>query len=220
MKTTTKRALAALAAGALTAGIGASAYASHVYAEEVDAIDGVGEGTYPGTYDGEGETDWYAVQLVKGELLTVATDSGSDPVVALYASQGIPKSGDVVEDRLAFDDDSGPGLDSLLQFTAEKSGWYLVQTYPFFEDATFDYEISISTSMPDASQCPMGWDLIFDDFGEATDVDANEDGFVCLKDIPSDGSAESNQGNANGKTQNAFGDASYDDRNIKDNRGF
>ena len=70
------------------------------------------------------DRDWYKTTLNQGETVTFslsgrATGGGTlgDPVVRLYGDDGR---------YLAFNDDGGPGLDSLLRYTPGRSGDYFV----------------------------------------------------------------------------------------------
>lgn len=68
-----------------------------------------------------------------------------------------------------------------------------------------DSGISATPAAPaDAvAECPKGWDLITNVQAKKNgqDVDANNDGFICFKDIPGQGKGNTNQ-NANVKDNN------------------
>src|SRR5690242_10696548 len=76
-----------------------------------------GTGSNTGIVHSATDQDWFRISLRAGELyqFQLNSTSGVDPTLALRNAAGV---------QLAFDDDSGPGLNSLLTFRAPTSGVY------------------------------------------------------------------------------------------------
>ncbi len=78
--------------------------------------------------------DWYRVDLVAGQVYASATESiggtGADPYLSLRDSSGA---------EVAFDDDSGPGQDSLIHYTAALSGTYYLDVSQFGGTGSVSY---------------------------------------------------------------------------------
>ena len=75
---------------------------------------GRGVGGYVNT---AGDDDWYAVELTEGQfyqfgLKGIGTGALSDPFIELFNAEG---------ERVAFDDDSGAGLNSSMTFVNDYS---------------------------------------------------------------------------------------------------
>jgi serralysin len=73
--------------------------------------------------DMNGDEDNYRVQLEAGQTYTISVSGEgeaplADPFVAVLNE---------TEERVASDDDSGPGLDAQLRFRPEQSGTYYIQ---------------------------------------------------------------------------------------------
>lgn len=73
--------------------------------------------------DMSGDLDNYRVQLEAGQTYTISVSGEgesplADPFVAVLSEN---------EERVASDDDSGPGLDAQLRFTPQQSGTYYIQ---------------------------------------------------------------------------------------------
>lgn len=64
--------------------------------------------------------DWFTITLTAGDYIDISADgiTLSDTMLTVYNDNGT---------RIAFDDDSGPGLNSNLSFTASYTGTYYVQ---------------------------------------------------------------------------------------------
>ncbi|HTJ37446.1 MAG TPA: PPC domain-containing protein [Dactylosporangium sp.] len=75
----------------------------------------IGDGPHGSAGDGSGDFDFSAVHASAGQQLTVATSGDLDTVVVLYDATGTV---------VAADDDGGPGLLSLLDFTIPAGGDY------------------------------------------------------------------------------------------------
>ena len=76
-----------------------------------------GIGSNTGIVHSAGDQDWFRISLRAGELyqFQLNSTSGVDPTLALRNAAGV---------QVAFDDDSGPGLNSLLTFRAPTAGNY------------------------------------------------------------------------------------------------
>ena len=76
-----------------------------------------GIGSNTGIIHSAGDQDWFRISLRAGELyqFQLNSTSGVDPTLALHNAAGV---------QVAFDDDSGPGLNSLLTYRAPTAGNY------------------------------------------------------------------------------------------------
>jgi len=97
-------------------------------------------GTYSGVIDGEGDRDWIRVELVEGqtyriELNGAETSTLSDPFLNLYDATGT---------LVAWDDDSGPGTDSLLVFTATGTGPFYIGAGAYGDLGAGAYTVSVT----------------------------------------------------------------------------
>ena len=94
-----------------------------------------------------GDRDWFRIDLTAGNTYSIALDgtdlSGfaavSDPYLRLYDQNG---------QLIASDDDGGPGLNSLLRFTAQASGTFHVGAAAFDDTATGGYSVVVSEATP------------------------------------------------------------------------
>ena len=112
----------------------------------------------PGTATGNLETgndqDWFAIQAMGGQSITVGlegrpTGAGSlgDPLVEIYDSFGT---------QIARNDDGGQGFNSLVTFTAPRPGTYYVAAGSF-GSSTGTYTVRVSGGQP----------VALDDFGQS-----------------------------------------------------
>ena len=97
--------------------------------------------TFNGTLSTFGDDDWVEVTLQAGQTYEFALNGNSlsDPYVRLYDSSGSFVSGN---------DDGGPGLDSLLTYTAQSSGTYYVSARAYADRYTGSYSLSFSQQQP------------------------------------------------------------------------
>ena len=106
--------------------------------------------SFNGSIGVAGDDDWFRVELTAGQsyVFTLNGFSGSgaalsDPFLELYSSTG---------QLLSINDDSGPGLGSLLRFTAVESGTYYINARAFEDETgptlTGNYTISFNTGAP------------------------------------------------------------------------
>ena len=110
-------------------------------------------GSVTGVIETSGDRDLFAVELVAGtsyrfELRGQASGAGSlsDPYLRLYDGSGV---------ELAGDDDSGVGLDALLNFTPSVSGTYYVGAAGFADSSTGGYELSVALGLPQDIDPPV-----------------------------------------------------------------
>jgi hypothetical protein len=73
--------------------------------------------------DMNGDEDNYRVQLEAGQTYMISVSGEGDTPLADPFVAVLNES----EERIASDDDSGPGLDARLRFTPEQSGTFLIQ---------------------------------------------------------------------------------------------
>ena len=83
-----------------------------------------GIGSNTGIIHSAGDQDWFRISLRAGELyqFQLNSTSGVDPTLALRNAAGV---------QVAFDDDSGPGLNSLLTFRSPTGGTYYLDAGGF-----------------------------------------------------------------------------------------
>ena len=111
--------------------------------------------TFHGAIDPAGDEDWITFTCTVGDLLTIGTD----------ADGGLPTVDTVIElfddscaNSLAFNDDGGPGLYSLIaDFQAPYTGTYNLKIRAFSSTSTGNY-IAIGNCVPQqgAGFCPIG----------------------------------------------------------------
>lgn len=105
-------------------------------------------GSRSATLDSVGDHDWYRVSLVAGQsyVFTLTGTGGSpleDPFLELYSPTGA---------LLAIDDDAGPGINSLLRFTATTTGTYFINARSYASDeqpaTTGGYTVTAAVGPP------------------------------------------------------------------------
>ena len=98
------------------------------------------DGSIAGRLESDGDQDWFGVSLTAGRrysfsLSTVPAGGGlADPFLSLYSSAGV---------LLGTDDDSGPGLDSLLTYTPNSNGTFYLGSSSFGANGIGAYTLSI-----------------------------------------------------------------------------
>lgn len=134
-----------------------SAHATHGTQPTVDSIEGSGPGTYAGSILGSVDTaDWYTFFADLGDSVTLATTSASfDTTLTLYRSPSLPAVGDarVGYTLVAFDDDGGPGLLSLISLGSLAAGYYVVAVEEFGSSGG-SYVLDISGTISAISGVP------------------------------------------------------------------
>ena len=102
--------------------------------------------SFRGTLGWRSDRDWVEVSLTAGQSYEIALDgvSLSDPYLRLYDMSG---------SQIGYNDDGGPGLDSLLRHTATTTGTYYVEAGAFADYYTGSYTLSVidAGSLPDTS---------------------------------------------------------------------
>lgn len=100
-------------------------------------------GTATGTIETMGDTDWFAITLTAGQRYQFALDGVSlaDPYLSLYNASGM---------RLAYDDDSGTGLNSLLNYAPTTSGTYYLSASGYgSKTGSYTLRASVSSAPTD-----------------------------------------------------------------------
>jgi Bacterial pre-peptidase C-terminal domain len=87
-----------------------------------------------------GDKDWYRVELAENQTIRISLTSGGsnplgDPYLAVHGSDGA---------ELVNDDDGGEGLNSRIEFTAEKAGTYFIEARGFGDDAEGGYVLQVT----------------------------------------------------------------------------
>jgi Ca2+-binding RTX toxin-like protein len=122
-----------------------------VEADETAGLDSVGNTTGTasalaigastnGFVNAAGDQDWYAVTMVAGESYSFSLTGSTlqDPYIELYDASGA---------LIGFDDDFGPGINSLLRWTATTSGTYYINAQAFpASGGTGSYTLTAQTS--------------------------------------------------------------------------
>ncbi|MEE4376978.1 MAG: S8 family serine peptidase, partial [Candidatus Competibacteraceae bacterium] len=100
--------------------------------------------TFSSQVDFAGDQDWLRVAFNEGDTYQIALngqaksdDPLGDPVLELYDANGV---------LLAVNDDGGPGLNALLNYTAPGSGAYFVNARAYGGHATGFYQLEITGS--------------------------------------------------------------------------
>ena len=143
----------------------------------IDAIDGIfaaGGGTIMEDLTatgvrGEGETDWFAFTATMGDAVQVRTEGALDTVLAIFFDlSGTVALGDdpkctnglladcffVGQDPgfdlqfVAFDDDSGMGVNALVDFVASDTGAYAIAVQEFHKNVAGPYSLIVEFDAP------------------------------------------------------------------------
>jgi len=120
-------------------------------------------GTVTGHIETAGDRDWFAVDLLAGQTYTfrlsaAASNGLSDPYLSLYNGAG---------SFLAFDDDGGGNLGSLLVYTAAMSGTYYLEARAY-GSRVGDYVLATSAAAATDTTAPTV--LSFSPADESTSV--------------------------------------------------
>ncbi|MEL7255347.1 MAG: M10 family metallopeptidase C-terminal domain-containing protein [Pseudomonadota bacterium] len=96
--------------------------------------------TFFGTIGDGSDEDWISIELTAGVTYEIAHNGLSlgDPLVTLYDASG---------QQIASNDDGGPGLNSLLEFTATETGTYYIAADAYGIN-TGTYALSVSEGAP------------------------------------------------------------------------
>tara|TARA_R110002049_G_scaffold117332_2_gene270542 strand:+ start:127299 stop:129563 length:2265 start_codon:yes stop_codon:yes gene_type:complete len=103
-------------------------------------------GTVTGNIEDPGDRDWFAITLTEGQTVQIAQNGLglSDPLLQLRDASG---------NLVASNDDGGPGLDSLITFTALSGGVYYIDAGAFGSNAG-TYQIVV-TEVPRVTYDPL-----------------------------------------------------------------
>lgn len=117
----------------------AAANMSTVYSMQVGDV-------FTGTLDPTGDRDWVAISLEAGSTYDISLQGNSggggtlgDPYLRIYDANG---------NQVGFNDDGGPGLDSLLSFTAAATATYYIQAASHNDTGSGTYRISVEEDLP------------------------------------------------------------------------
>ncbi|WP_377504512.1 pre-peptidase C-terminal domain-containing protein [Octadecabacter sp. R77987] len=119
-------------------------------------------GSVSDTLETAGDWDWFAITLSAGETIQINLDASGanpldDPYVRIYDGLG---------SQLDVDNDSGPGVNSELVFTATVAGTYYIEAGSYFDSYDGDYTLSVIAAVPPppASILPgLEWGSFVDD---------------------------------------------------------
>lgn len=101
-------------------------------------------------YLAPGEWDWYRFYANAGDPLTIGTDSYNGSSVDTYLELYFECGGTII----AQDDDSGPGLFSLISnFTAPSTGYYDVKVRGYGSSSSGDYQMFVTCTPPGSGAC-------------------------------------------------------------------
>jgi serralysin len=89
------------------------------------------------TIDQSGDHDWFQINLVSGQAITVTLNGVTlqDPFLRILDSNGV---------ELYYNDDSGTGLNSLLSFAANYTGAFFIDVGSFDNQGAGDYQLSVA----------------------------------------------------------------------------
>jgi serralysin len=90
-----------------------------------------------------GDRDWYRVELTAGVTYTIQTSSNAgatDAYLNLRDATGAT--------ILAFDDDGGDGVNSVINFTAATTGTYFIDAGTYNNDTTGTYNLFVAAAVP------------------------------------------------------------------------
>ena len=109
--------------------------------------------SFRGSLDEAGDRDWIAVTLSEGNFYTVdltkrGTNGVSDSYLRMYDQNG---------NLIHFDDDSGDGLNSQLNFFASYSGNFFIEADSYRSSSSGDYQIDIVLSDAPAPTEALVW---------------------------------------------------------------
>jgi Bacterial pre-peptidase C-terminal domain/PEP-CTERM motif len=108
--------------------------------------------------------DWFRFDAVAGDIITLSLNAISptqtgDPVLQFRNAAG---------DFLAFDDDRGPGANSLINFTILASGAYVAGVGEFGDNDNLNYDFMVTGLTPSLTAAvpePASWAMMIAGFG-------------------------------------------------------
>jgi Ca2+-binding RTX toxin-like protein len=106
-----------------------------------------------GTLAPAGDRDWYAVDLVAGQIYAFSlAGAGNAPLIDAYLYLYAPDG-----TQIAVDDDSGAGLGASLIFAAPTSGTYYLAAASYDDAGSGDYVLSASITQPPSPLESIDW---------------------------------------------------------------
>lgn len=98
-------------------------------------------GTISNALEVAGDRDWFKIQLVAGQAISVSLNglSLTDPLLAIHNAAGT---------AIYTNDDGGPGLNSLLAFAAPSTGTYYIDVGAAQNNQPGTYQLSVTTYTP------------------------------------------------------------------------
>ena len=92
--------------------------------------------------DFPGDQDWFRIQLSQGQLVQIdldgtGADALEDPYLRLYSQPS---------QLVAFDDDSGPGLNSSLIYEVERTGTYFIEVDSYAQASDGVYTLAVKSA--------------------------------------------------------------------------
>ena len=100
--------------------------------------------TITGTIETAGDHDWYKITLAAGQSISIALGgTGATPGLDTFL-RFRDASGNVI----AFNDDSGGGVNSLLNLTAPTAGTYYIDVGTFSDGSSGQFQLGVSTYVP------------------------------------------------------------------------
>ncbi len=116
-------------------------------------------GSVTGSLETAGDRDWFRIELVAGQTITIALNGfGATPVSDVYL-----RLRDANGVLIAENDDGGPDYNSLLSFVAASSGTYFLDVGAYRDNLTGGYQLSVApyTPPPVASVDQIANQLVF-----------------------------------------------------------
>ncbi|WP_310468727.1 M10 family metallopeptidase C-terminal domain-containing protein, partial [Sphingomonas sp.] len=101
-------------------------------------------GTVDGSLESVGDHDWFRITLTAGQSISVALSG----IGAAALEDAYIRIRDAAGNIIFENDDSGPGRDSLLGFSAPSSGTYFIDVGAFDDAYAGDYRLSVSAYTP------------------------------------------------------------------------
>jgi methionine-rich copper-binding protein CopC/Ca2+-binding RTX toxin-like protein len=150
-----------------------------------------------GVVETSGDRDWFAVTLVAGQsyafgLNGAASNSLSDPYLSLYNAAGVTVSSD---------DDSGPDLNSLINYTAAASGTHYLEASGF-STRTGAYTLTAQATSTADTTAPVV--VSFSPADEATAVAVGSNIVLTFSEAIARGTGTINLKNAGGTVIESF----------------
>lgn len=165
-------------------GFGEDAAGRYYLAIAPGEIPAAADGAEPLTPGGEartstigaaGDVDWFALELVEGRpyrfnLRGLDPNALADPYLALYNANG---------ERVAADDDGGPGLNAYLSYASPTGGPHFLAVSSYTESGTGNYMVSASdTDVPGNGYTDESLDAAGDERASSIDMPGDIDFYM------------------------------------------